>query len=103
MGIGVTYSARTITPNEDGTLPKEEYARLAQHAQETAENILKKAKILYVLDTYDVAADPGGNHDSFGFTIDPKGPMEGCGWLMYRWLRFPTAPAKANYGTAATI
>ena len=89
MGIGVGYTATTITPGEDGSLPREECARMAAEALAIARKALLEAGIHHGVNHFDNAFESTGAYDSFGFSITLLGPGQGCVNIMYRWIRFP--------------
>ena len=89
MGIGVGYTATSITPGENGSLPREECARMAGEALAIARKVLLEAGIHHGVNHFDATFESTGVYDSFGFSITLLGPGAGCMDIMYRWLRFP--------------
>ena len=92
MGIGVGYTAASVTPGEDGSLPREECARMAAEALAIARKALLEAGIHHGVSQFDDTLESTGAYDSFGFTITLLGPGQGCADIMYGWIRFPDSP-----------
>ena len=94
MGIGVIYTARDFTPQDDGSLPRQECAQACRRAREIVHQTLFQAGIPYTTTDLDESFQENGIHDTFGFSIRLHGTAQGCMDLYYRWSRYPKAPER---------